>query len=56
MKPIAYIAGYPTVYGTAAEMNRLTGWNDILPAPFGFSVTFDRDGRVATYRLPGDLP
>jgi len=53
---VAYVEGYPDSYGTVAEMNRLKVWSYDSPAPFSFSVGFDRNGRVDSYQPPGNLP
>jgi len=53
---VAYVNGYPDLYGTVAEMNRLKTWSYDLPTPFNSSVRFNRNGRVVVYQPPSMLP
>jgi hypothetical protein len=52
---VVAIWGYPSVYGTINEIDRLNHWNYLQAAPFGHWVDF-RGGRVVSVRPPGDLP
>ena len=47
--------GYPSAYGTAAQMRKLTTWEYVLPAPSSFTVKF-KDGKVVFYDPPRMLP
>lgn len=47
--------GYPSVYGTAAQMMKLDTWNYEMPAPFAYTVHFKGD-TVVKYDPPGQLP
>jgi hypothetical protein len=52
---VAASVGYPSIYGTAAQMRRLGTWEYVLPAPFSYTVKFE-DGKVVSYKPPGRLP
>lgn len=52
---VAAALGYPSVYGTPAQMNLLNVWPYAEPAPFYHAVTF-AGGRVVKYEPPGELP
>lgn len=52
---VATALGYPSLFGTIDEMNRLEYWPYEEPAPFSHYVTFAND-RVVKYEPPGQLP
>jgi uncharacterized repeat protein (TIGR03803 family) len=47
--------GFPSVYGTAAQMRTLDTWEYDRPTPASFTVKF-KDGKVISYDPPGMLP
>ncbi len=52
---IAWMLGYPPVFGTSTAVDRLEKWDYDNPAPFASTVYF-RGDRVAAYDPPGFLP
>lgn len=52
---VASILGYPAVYGTIAQLDRLSVWNYDAPTPFQSTVYFRGDA-VIKYDPPGNLP
>jgi len=52
---VAWTLGYPSAYGTAAQIKAQPLWEyDTLP-PFHYSVTFDK-GKVSSFGPDGELP
>jgi hypothetical protein len=47
--------GYPSDYGTAAQMMKLDTWHYEMPTPFQYTVYFKGD-KVVKYDPPGQLP
>jgi len=47
--------GYPSAFGTLAQLKKLDRWDYNEPGPFGHGVIFRR-GRVISVALPGNLP
>jgi len=47
--------GYPSVYGTSAQMLKLDTWEYVEPVPASFTVKF-KNGRVIEYDPPHMLP
>lgn len=52
---IAWMFGYPSIYGTVSSIEQLDTWTYDAPTPFQFTVHF-RDGVVSKFDPPGTLP
>lgn len=52
---IAWMFGYPSIYGTLEQVRQLDVWEYEQPAPFSYTVRF-RNGVVVKYDPPGNLP
>jgi len=52
---IAWMFGYPSVYGTIGQVQKLDMWRYDEVAPFRYTVFF-RKGTVVKYDAPGRLP
>ena len=52
---VATVWGYPSVFGSRAEMAAFDTWTYVRPTPFGHAVHF-RNGLVDSVTLPKNLP